>query len=105
MAIPESPAHRFRTEGGQGGVFGGGRLTQGADDLFAGQAIDEVLKSEIYSCILPRVVDGGGSIGGHDDFIARMGAVPRGVFAGEIGPGPVNHQGIDPPILAGLCRA
>jgi len=33
-------------------------LAQGADDLVAAQAFGNVLKSEIYSCILPGVVDG-----------------------------------------------
>jgi hypothetical protein len=33
-------------------------LPQGVDNLFAAQAIGNVLKSKIYSGILPRVVDG-----------------------------------------------
>jgi hypothetical protein len=33
-------------------------LAQGVDNLFAAQAIGNVLKSKIYSGILPRVVDG-----------------------------------------------
>jgi hypothetical protein len=98
-STPESPARRFQKERGQGGLFGGGRLSQGADDLFATQAIGDVLKSEVYSCILPRVADGGGSIGGYDDFVARIGAMSRGVFDGKVGPGPGNHQRIDPVYL------
>jgi hypothetical protein len=35
-----------------------GPLAQGADNIFATQAIGDVLKSKIQCCILPGVIDG-----------------------------------------------
>src|ERR1700692_2618752 len=77
-------------------LSGAARLTQSLNDFFATQAVGDILKSKVNSRVLPFVVDGGCSVGRHDDLIARIGAVSCRVFDGKIGPGPGNHQRIDP---------